>query len=253
VPGWRDGSAASRIGVHNDCFMASSTDVGTYSDDAPTRQRERAYVAALSAVTPFGGETCNPADAVDPTPRTDCDDILREGRQFGLTYLNDTYYRTLFHKRWAAQGCMAEVRRSMGYRFELVALRHSAAVAAGQAGELALTVRNSGWARAFNPRGVQLLLKHRVTAAVVRIALASVDPRTWLAGRTSSVNARFVIPRGTAAGDYEVLFALPDGAKSLAGDVRYSVRFANADDAGRSQGWDGRLGAFRVGTTLGIR
>ena len=252
APRWRDGSSASRIGVHNDCFMASNTDVGTYSEDAATRRRERDYVAALSSVTPFGGETCNPADAVDPTPRGNCDDILREGRQFGLTYLNDTYYRKLFHTRWKAQGCLAEVRRTMGYRFELVTLRHSPAVAAGRSGELALTLRNRGWARAFNPRGVQLLLRHRTTGAVVRIALASIDPRSWLPGETSEASARFGVPDGTPTGAYDVLLALPDGAASLAGDVRYSVRPANADDAARSQGWEAALGAFRTGTTLSV-
>lgn len=252
APRWGDGSAAARIGVHNDCFLASSTDVGTYSEDAAIRRRERAYVAALSSVAPFGGETCNPADAADPTPRGDCVDILREGRQFGLTYLNDTYYRKLFHTRWQAQGCLAEVKRSMGYRFELVTLRHSRAVAAGHSGELALTVRNRGWARAFNPRAVHILLRHRSTGAVVRIALASIDPRTWLPGGASKVSAQFTVPRGTPTGTYDVLLAFPDGAASLAGDARYSVRPANADDAHRSQEWNGLLGAFGTGTTLSV-
>ncbi len=252
VPHWRDGSAASRIGVHNDCFMASATDVGTYSDDAAIRRREREYVAALSTVAPFGAETCNPADEANPTPRTNCDDILREGRQFGLTYLNDTYYRRLFHTRWETQGCLAEVKRRMGYRFELLTLRHSDAVAAGQAGDLTLTLRNSGWARAFNPRSVRLVLKHRETGSVVRIPLASIDPRTWLPDSASTVTTPFAVPVGTPAGVYDVLLALPDGADSLAGDVRYSVRPANAADAGKSQAWDETLGAFRTGTTLRI-
>lgn len=245
--------ATARIGVHNDCFLASNTDVGTYSEDAATRRRQRAYVAALANVAPFGAETCNPADAVAPTPRTSCDDILREGRRFGLIYLNDSYYRKLFHERWQAQGCMAQVRRSMGYRFELLTLRHSAAVAAGGSGQLALTVRNRGWARTFNPRAVQLVLRERAGGAVVRIALASVDPRTWLPEQASKAEVRFDVPGGTRGGVYDVLLALPDGAASLAGDARYSMRPANANDAGKSQGWDDALGAFRTGTTLYIR
>lgn len=253
APRWGDGSAAARIGVHNDCFLASSTDVGTYSEDPALRRREREYVAALSRVAPFGAETCNPADAVAPTPRASCADILREGRQFGLTYLNDSYYRALFHTRWLAQGCMAQVRRSMGYRFELITLRHSPAVVAGQSGTLALAVRNSGWARAFNPRGVQLLLRHRTSGAVVPIAMASIDPRAWLPGSASEVSTRFAVPGGTPAGAYDVLLALPDGAAALAGDVRYNVRPANADVASRSQRWDAALGAFGTGTTLQIR
>jgi hypothetical protein len=140
----------------------------------------------------------------------------------------------------------------MGYRFELMTLRHSSAVVAGKSGELTLTVRNSGWARAFNPRGVQILLKHRSTGAVVRMAVASIDPRAWLPGSISRVTARFAVPSGTPAGAYDVLLALPDGAASLAGDVRYSVRPANAEDATKSQVWDKQLGAFRAGTTLSI-
>jgi hypothetical protein len=146
---------------------------------------------------------------------------------------------------------MAEVRRSLGYRFEFTTLRHSDAVTAGQAGTLLLTVRNSGWARAFNPRTVQLILKHRSTAAVVRIALPSVDPRAWLPNTTSTVSAGFTVPTGTPTGVYDVLLALPDGAASLSTDVRYSVRPANADNA--TQAWDAALGAFRAGTALTVR
>jgi len=253
VPSWRDGSAAARIGAHNDCFLASATDVGTYSENATTRQSERNYIAALSRVAPFGGETCNPADEQGAVPRTTCNDILTEGRQFNLTYLNNDYYRELFHTKWEAQGCMAEVRRSIGYRFELATLRHSAAVTAGQAGDILMTVRNSGWARAFNPRAVQLLLKHKTTGAVVRIALSMVDPRTWLPNSTSTVSTAFTVPAGTPTGAYDLLLALPDGAPTLSGDVRYSVRPANADNTAKAQAWDAALGAFRAGTVLTVR
>jgi hypothetical protein len=253
VPGWRDGSAASRIGAHNDCFLASATDVGTYSENASERTNERNYIAALSRVAPFGGETCNPADEQNPTPRTSCADILAEGRQFNLTYLNNDYYRDIFHVRWEQQGCMAEVRRSLGYRFELASLRHDDAVTAGQSGSLLLTLRNVGWARAFNPRVVQVLLKHKTSGAVVRIALSSVDPRTWLPATTSTVSTGFTVPSGTPTGAYDVLLALPDRADSLRNDVRYSVRPANADDGAKAQGWDAALGAFRTGTTLTVR
>jgi hypothetical protein len=253
VPGWRDGSPASRIGAHNDCFLASATDVGTYSENATERQTERNYIAALSRVAPFGSETCNPADEEGAVPRTNCTDILNEGRQFNLTYLNNDYYRDIFHVRWEQQGCMAEVKRSLGYRFEFSTLRHNDAVTAGQAGTLLLTVRNTGWARAFNPRAVQLLLKHRTTGAIVRIALPSVDPRAWLPNTTSTVSAGFNVPAGTPTGAYDVLLALPDGAASLSTDVRYSVRPANADNATKAQAWDAALGAFRAGTTLTVR
>lgn len=148
---------------------------------------------------------------------------------------------------------MPEIKRSMGYRFEFATLRHDDAVTAGQSGSLLLTVKNSGWARAFNPRAVQLLLRHRTSGAVVRIALPTVDPRGWLPGTTSTVSAGFTVPAATPTGSYDVLLALPDGAASLSADVRYSVRPANADNTAKAQAWDATLGAFRAGTTLTVR
>lgn len=254
VPGWRDGSAASRIGLHNDCFLASPTDVGTYDENATTRTAEKNYIDALSDVAPFGGETCDPADDPNPVKRDTCNDILTEGRKYNLTYLNDGYFLHFINK-WTQDQCMPEIKRSMGYRFELGTLRHNAAVAAGQSSNLYMTVSNKGWARAFNPRQVQVLLKHKTTGNVVKIALpmSAVDPRTWLPNAMSTVSTAFTIPSGTPTGAYDVLIALPDGAASLSSDVRYSVRPANADNAAKAQAWDTTLGAFRAGTTLTVQ
>ena len=77
-----------RIGFHNDCFMASPTDVGTYDEDATIRARQRAYAAMLTRTTLFGGETCNIEGEV---ARTSCAAILSEGRRFHLTTLNRDY------------------------------------------------------------------------------------------------------------------------------------------------------------------
>ena len=124
LPGARRGGNGFRIGFHNDCFLASATDVGTYSDDPKKRRVERQYLDQLGDIAPFGGETCNPADDPGAVPRTGCNAVLAEGARYNLTYLNEGYYRKLFHERWTAQGCMAEVRRRMGYRVALVAASH---------------------------------------------------------------------------------------------------------------------------------
>ena len=244
--------ANARIGMHNDCFLASATDVGTYSEDAATRQGERAYVQQLTRTAPFGGETCNPVDEQGAQPRTSCDDILREGRAYGLTYLNDDYYRDVFHNTWEAQGCMAEVRRSMGYRLQLVSARHAGALAAGATTTIGFTVRNVGWARAHNPRPVVLVLRHRGSAQVHRLPIAGVDVRDWAPGADIAAGGSVTLPATMAAGAYDVYLAMPDAASRLAGDVRYALRPANADVPAGGQGWDAALGAFRLGTTVSV-
>lgn len=243
---------AQRIGVHNDCFLASTTDVGTYDDDAGRRATQRDYVDRLGDLAPFGGETCDPADEADAAPRTTCADILGEGARYNLTYLNSEYYRPLFHGRWEQAGCMAEVRRRTGYRLQLLEAAHAAAADRGQSLPLAITVRNAGWARVFNPRGVQVLLRD-ASGAVRRLEAAGADPRAWTPGADHPADLRAAVPADLPAGSYEVWLALPDADSRLAADARYALRPANADDAAAGQRWDATLGAFALGTRVQVR
>jgi len=243
---------AHRMGVHNDCFLASTTDVGTYDENAGRRTAQRDYVGRLGDLAPFGGETCNPADEDQPTPRTTCPDILAEGARYHLTYLNDEYYRDLFHTQWERDGCMAEVRRRMGYRLELVRAEHADAVGRGEELAVALAVRNTGWARVFNPRGVQWMLRDGA-GAVYRLAAAGADPRAWASGTEATQTVRSTIPPDLPTGSYELLLALPDGDARLAADARYALRPANADDPAAGQRWDAALGAFALGSRVLVR
>ncbi len=242
-----------RIGFHNDCFMASSTDVGTYDENATVRAGQQQYTGALGDLAPFGGETCNPADEANPTPRTTCAEILSEGAHYNLTYLNDSYYRPLFHNNWISNGCMAQVQRSMGYRFGLVSLTHPASATKGGAIAVSGVVRNSGWARLYNPRPVEIVLRHSASGTVRRFEAIGVDPRRWLPGADATIAATLTVPTDLAAGVYQVWLALPDADGRLKSDVRYSIRLANADDAAKGQKWDSTLGAFATGTKVEVR
>ncbi|CAF1108593.1 unnamed protein product [Brachionus calyciflorus] len=46
----------SRVGHHNDCFLASSDDYGTYEDISV----EYPFLSSETLYLPMGGETCNP-------------------------------------------------------------------------------------------------------------------------------------------------------------------------------------------------
>lgn len=247
-----NGSAALRSGVHNDCFLASATDVGTYSDNASTRTEQRNYTMALSKVSPFGGETCDPADEDGAQPRTSCAAILGEGKQFSLTYLNSEYYTEAFHSRWKKDGCYAEVQRSMGYRLEFLSTEHAATAAAGAAWPIRIAVRNVGWARPYKPRQLSVFLKHRVSGNVLKL-VTSVDPRTWTASNTFAHDTSVGIPSTAQPGEYDIYLALPDGAAQINGDPRFAVRPANADNAGNRQAWNTALGAFSTGTIVTVK
>lgn len=242
-----------RVGFHNDCFLASATDVGTFEENATVRAGQQQYIDALGDLTPFGGETCNPADDPNPLPRTTCADIRAEGARYNLTYLNDGYYRRLFHDKWTREGCMTEVRRSLGYRFELIRLSHPVVADRGASLSLSLTVRNTGWARLYNSRPVEIVLRHTATGAVRRLEASGTDPRRWMPGREATENLAVILPGGLPSGAYEVLLALPDADARLGIDPRFAIRLANADDLSKGQVWEETAGAFRSGTKVEIR
>lgn len=243
---------AFRIGFHNDCFLASDTDVGTYDEAANPRERQRQYADEQGDLAPFGGETCNPADDPNPRPRTACADILGEGERYNLTYLNDGYYRRLFHDKWRKQGCIDEVRRRMGYRFALVRVSHPAAVAPGGVLSVSIVVRNSGWARLYNPRPVEILLRDRQSGAVRRLEARGADPRRWLPGAETNQTLLVTLPNDLL-GLQEVWLALPDAGPRLKNDPRFAIRPANADNGETGQRWDESRGAFMLGTVVDVR
>lgn len=251
---WATGAPAgrARIGFHNDCFLASATDVGTYRDEVKARAAEQDAMDRLGDAAPFGGETCNPADEPTPSPRNGCADILAEGARYNLTYLNAHYYRRLFHDRWIADGCFDDVARKLGYRLRLLDASHRSRIAPGEPLGLSLSIRNEGWARPFNPRKVVLLMRGRTTGAERRLDAPGADPRSWVPGADHRVALDITLPGDLAPDVYDLLLALPDASPRLSGDPRYAVRPANADDRPRGQGWDDALGAFRLGTAVRV-
>jgi hypothetical protein len=252
LPTLDDGIANNfRIGFHNDCFLSSIEDVGTYSTDPSIRSREQDYADRLGDLGPFGAETCNSSWDASAVRRSSCADILREGARYNLTYLNIGYWRPGFEDMWQAEGCMPMVRRSLGYRFQLRAASHPATVARGAAFGMAVTITNAGWARLYNRRPLDIILQNVGTNAATRIVATGTDPRTWVPGKTDATIAA-TVPADLAAGNYRVLLALPDGSASIAGDPRYAIRFADADNVAAGQQWDPRLGAFSLGTTVRV-
>ncbi len=238
----------ARIGVHNDCFMSSNTDVGTYASNRKTRERQRAYVSQLSRATFFGGETCAVGSGSE---RMSCADIRSEGPQFHLSALNRDY-NAKFMKTWKQEGCFDEVSRAMGYR--LVLKRAEAPDTAVTSGTARVTVRieNAGWARLTNPRPFQLVATHRAsgksfvttTAADIR----DVEPED-AAPRAFAFD--WAVPADAPTGPYDLALALPDAAPSLGDNPRYAVRFANG--SGADFGWDADTGRYRLGLVVTVK
>lgn len=236
-----------RIGLHNDCFLASPDDVGTYfAETAAESSALRSYAQEATGATGAGGETCAPP--VPAQARMDCADILREGAAYHMSYLNRDYYEGFF-ARWQAGGCLAEVSRKLGYRIALQGLAHGSMAAPGGALAWSVSLSNQGWARPLNPRTLVLLLVD-VQGRATPLPLAGTDLRQAGPGQSLQWSGEVVLPATLPAGSYRVYVGAPDAAAALAANPQYALRFANADDPITGVAWQAAQGALALGTAL---
>lgn len=208
-----DGSDISRIGHHNDCFLASPDDYGTFLSDPLALDQQ--YLEQESRFVPVGGETC----AVNP-PRSEWASASVEMARYKYSYLNRDYNQDVLNS-WGEQG-IAETRDRLGYRFVMTSSSVTGGVSGGVDATVSVGIRNDGWAAPYLERPVQLVLKGANRQVVVPV---NSDPRVWAPGTTTTVSVR--LP-GVAPGDYRAYLALPAADKGTAEDPRYAIQLANA-------------------------
>ncbi len=217
-----DGSDAARIGHHDDCFLASADDDGTFVSDPLSLDQD--YLAQETRFVPMGGETC----AVN-APRSEWPSAAAELQRYHYSFLNEDFDRDVLDS-WGPQN-LDEVSRRLGYRFVL----ESSRVVDGAAASVSVTLRNDGWAAPVTSRPVQIVL----TGAQGRIVVpVDADARAWASGDEVTLD----VPLGAVpAGEYRVALALPAPEPSIAADPRYAIRTANLGT------WDAATGRNDLG------
>ncbi|MBI5482812.1 MAG: DUF4832 domain-containing protein [Deltaproteobacteria bacterium] len=229
------GTDAARVGHHNDCFLVSDDDAGTYADPIETWKD---FVAQEGRFTPVGGETCG----LNGT-RTECASATAEMARLHWSLLNLRYHQGVIDG-WDTGGCTGEIRRRLGYRLELQRAAFSEAVRPGGVLVVEADIANTGWASPFNARPLFVVLDDGTTRRTAR--LWSVDPRRWEAGATATVHARLRVPADATAGTYRLALWLPDDAASLRDRTEHAIRFASDCT------WDATSGANVLATDLPV-
>ena len=118
-------SPAYRLGVFNDGYLGSDSDLGTYSD----REKEIEFISKQTNHLPFGGEVTRPQSSLH-----DIDICLPEMEKINLSYLNYEWNDAITQQKWMEQKYTASsgnrqnffnksayefISSHMGYRFIL--------------------------------------------------------------------------------------------------------------------------------------
>jgi hypothetical protein len=246
-----DGSAQSRVGFANMCFVTNSHDAGTWLDQSDsTGQAKREYMQAATRYMAVGGETCQSTPDPQQQPAS-CDNSLAELARYHWSFMNSNFYEPTLN-RWKTEGCYDTIARRLGYRFELQSAQVQEAVKPGGEFRLGFALRNAGFAGPTGTRGLQVLLRRQGDGKLLRVDWADrADPRRWFAGSTAhEVTVAAGIPADAEPGVYDVLLNLPDPIASLAARPEYSIRLAAAQQ-GRDV-WEAATGFNQLFATVRI-
>jgi Domain of unknown function (DUF4832)/Domain of unknown function (DUF4874) len=220
-----NGSSQARIGAHNDCFLASESNWGTYQN----RALEMEFYHADNLYLPQGGETCN--SAADAQLYIGCDNALKELAYLRFSTLNIGYEQGVLNG-WTNAGCMNEIKQRLGYRFRLLDAHFPNRVKPGSSLSINLNLKNDGFAALYNPRLLELQLQNVTTGNVVKVKLeggraANQDPRFWQPGQRYTLKLEVGMPANLPEGDYRISLALPDPEPNLYPRAEYAIRLAN--------------------------
>ncbi len=209
------GSNISRIGHHNDCFAASSNDLGTYTGNMA---EEKVYLEQETRYLAMGGETCG----ISP-PYSDCGPSSGELERFHWSYLNIDYHTGVLSE-WDEQGCYDEIEQRLGYRYRLLSGEFTDESKPGGGYSIKLKLINEGYSNPYNPREVRFILKNEGHEYLLKTQL---EPRIWPIGDTIHISLTSGIPADISEGEYSLFVHLADPVATLTHRPEYSIRLAN--------------------------
>ncbi len=222
-----------RIGGHNDCYLASANDQGTYRGN-----NDRAYWAAESAYTIMGGETCGVSAFCHCEPQPDNSKavgVLADMATNHFTYLNQGYNPNVL-SRWKSEGCFEEIQKRLGYRYVLDKGQFTKNPQAGGELRVVLKLHNEGFAPVQNPRDAELVITDEDGKVLKTWALES-DPRYWMPEETIVIDQTVTLPDGLS-GEITLSLNLPDPCDNLHANPLYSIQFANEGVWNESAGYN---------------
>ncbi len=211
-------SDIARVGFHNDCFLASADDYGTYQNIAS----EKNYISKEAIYVPTGGETCPPSGI--PTPS--CLTAENEMSLLKWTYLNLDYYGPVLNV-WRTNSCFTDFQKKLGYRLLLKSASLKKEVSANGNLSLKITIDNVGYAPIYNKKNTFLIFKAIDTGTLYKKTL-EFDVRKVVPD-TDFVLNESVNLTGIPAGKYELFIKIEDRSTTLADRPEYCIQLANKD------------------------
>ncbi len=208
-------SRVARLSHHNDCFLASLSDVGTYTDTAV----QKPYLAEDTKYTVIGGETCGQSGY------SHCENALKELKRFHWSYLNRDYHQGVIGD-WIDEGCYPTIQKKLGYRFRLINGDYTTSTNPGGTFNFKLNLLNEGFANPVNPMDAEVVFVNTSNNKKL-VAKIPGDIRFWPVDDTIKLDLSFGLPQNMEAGNYNLFLNITDAHSVIKDNPGYSICLAN--------------------------
>lgn len=225
----------ARVGFHNDCFLASLDDYGTYNDVTI----EKSFISQEALFVPTGGETCPPSGI----PTASCATADTEMSLLKWTYLNLDYYGPVLNV-WRNNSCFTDFQKELGYRLVLKSASLKKEAAVNGTFEINTEIDNVGFAPVYNKKNTFLIFKSTVDGTTYKKSL-NFDIRKVIPAVNYELKETVSLS-GIPSGNYEVLLKIEDQFETLSDRPAYSIQLANTNT------WDSTEGVNKLLHTLTI-
>lgn len=242
-------SRAARVGMYDDGYMGSDSDLGTYSN----RAAETAWLGRQTVRSYFGGEFSGNLEFAQKYDTYLPENAIPEMYQTHLSYINSNifglYNDYTFGKEYDVpdvdnsayygQTVRKFIRDHLGYRFVLRDVSLPASIEQGDSMPIQFAVENTGFANPIREQKAELILER--DGCYIRTPV-TLDSRNWYSCQTTKEQFAVQLPGGLSAGKWNVYLKLSVGENTVRQTHLRSVRFANPDI------WNAALGANRIGS-----
>lgn len=243
-----EGSDAARVGLYNDGYLGSDSDLGTYAD----REIETAWLSNQTLTSYFGGEFSGNIDFAKKYDAYLPENCIPEMYKTHLSYINGNIFQLYkdykFDKKYDVEGydnsayygktVFDFIRDHLGYRFVLKETSFPKCVNQGGNLEFSFSLVNNGFANPVKKQKCELILEKDGNFIKTEVEL---DPTKWFSGASIEKSLKIKLPAFLETGEWRVYLKSSIGVGGLADYSFRSVRFANNDV------WNDKLGANYLG------
>lgn len=246
------GDTLFRVGMYNDGYLGSSSDLGTIGMGASGHQMTREmmvkWLEQYSSHTPYGGELVANYNGEHPinTPAY----LSEEGFRTHTSYLNYEWHQPtiLGWKEMTYEGDEAEyngkdgftyVENHLGYRF---ILRESEIACDGRTITGSFKIENVGFGNLTKPSIATFVVRNENTAQEL-ISKETINPQLWLSQNTTEVSYAIELPDDLSEGEYDLFIRLSEYGKMESDNNYHCIQFGNP-----SEQYDKELGANKIGS-----